>query len=95
MALGHTIGHHELKPSEEFLMLQLLIGETYKCFESYLVTQPMISREFKHLGRDETFHESEYARIGSALDLTEKSLLIFVEKVKLVEFRDAVGTKFL
>jgi hypothetical protein len=57
-------------------MLQLLIAEPDQRLKRDLVTEPIITAQFKNLCVDETLDQPEYVGVGAALDLAHQPLFV-------------------
>ncbi len=75
VALRHLRRGHLLEPAEQFLVLQLLVGEAHQRLERHLVAEPVVAADLEDLGADEALDQREHVGVGAALDLRQEPLL--------------------
>src|SRR5215831_20685851 len=69
VALGHRFPHHALDAPEQFLVLELLVAEAHKRFQSYLIARRVIATELEDFGIDVAFDKPEHIRVSAPLYL--------------------------
>src|SRR4029077_20784995 len=76
IAVRQHLVDHRVDATEQRLVLQLLVAESYECLKGNLVAGPVIFAQFQNLRIDETLDQPKDIGVGAALDLAHKPLFI-------------------
>src|SRR4029077_5515934 len=67
IAVRHMRCNHHLHVPEQFLVLDLLVGEAHQAFQRELIAKYLGPTQVEHLRADEALHQPENVSIGPTL----------------------------